>query len=92
MILLMTSSSVYADDLFQTGWGSAFNSSPEGQLVFILLQVVGIWTCIKSMMLLHAYNKGTQTTYSKWNCSMRFLAGVLLYYGHETANLIYNSF
>jgi hypothetical protein len=88
----MTSSCVYADNLFQTGWGSAFNNSAEGQLIFTLLELIGAYSCIKSFCLGYQYHKGTQTQYGGWKCVSIFIAGVLLFHARETANLIYNSF
>lgn len=88
---ILHSAYAYADDLFATGFGKAFDGSSEGQLVFILLQAAGIYFCLKSLHLVYGYHLGKQTQCGNWNCSMRFLAGTLLFYGHETANLIYNT-
>ncbi len=89
---ILRSRCAYADDLFATGWGAAFNSSAEGQLVFTMLAAAGIYFCMKSLHLLYGYHLGKQTQHGNWNCAMRFLAGTFLFYGHETANFIYNSF
>lgn len=88
---MMHSVYAYADDLFATGWGHAFDSSAEGQMVFAVCCAAGVYFCIKSLHLLYGYHLGKQTQYGNWNCSMRFLAGTMLYFAHGTANLFYNS-
>lgn len=80
-----------AADLFASGWGSAFDASPEGQLFFTAMEVFGIWTCIKSLILVYRYAHH-KTQHGYWTCTTIFLAGCLLYFMHETLNLLYQSF
>lgn len=93
IVLWLFSISEYAlaDDLFATGWGHAFDVSPEGTLIFTLLQCFGIWACFKSLRLLYAYHHGKQSRFGNGACFMMFMAGVLIFYAHQTANAIYNS-
>lgn len=89
--LSLIGTNCYAGDLFATGWGRSFNSSSEGQLVFLCLQVFGIYTCLKSLRLIYGYHYGTQTRYGYWRCFLVFVAGSILYYPHETLNIFYHS-
>lgn len=91
MNLLLLSLPVYADDIFATGWGHAFDASAEGQLLFTLMQTVGVGACIRSLYFF--YKRVTHSgahTYPK--CAAMFVAGVLLFYPHTTLNLFFNSF
>ncbi len=89
--LLSWSKWALAGDLFATGWGHAFDTSSEGILVFTLLQCFGMWACFKSLRFLYAYHYGKQNRYGNGACFMMFIAGVMLFYGHQTVNVIYNS-
>ena len=90
-VLLLISNHAMAADLFATGWGREFNASPEGQLFFVMMQLFGIWTCIKALTLAYRYAHN-KTKHGYWTSTTIFLAGTLLYFMHETLNLIYNSF
>jgi len=91
VVLMSVQCSAYAADLFATGWGQNFNSSPEGQLFFTLMELFGIWTCMKSLILVYRFAHN-QSKHGYWTCFTIFMAGSLIYFMHGTLNLIYNSF
>ena len=92
LVLLFVQTAVYADDLFATGWGYAFDASAYGQLFFTAMEVLGIVTCIKSLAYLYQYVHGKQQRFGYWTCLIFFFAGVALYFMHDTLNLLYTSF
>ena len=91
--LMMMSFVVKAEaaNLFATGWGRSFDSSPEGRLFFTAMEIFGIWTCMKSLILVYRYAQN-KTKHGYWKSTTIFLAGCLMYFKHGTLNLIYNSF
>ena len=91
LYLIVVTATASADDLFATGWGRTLDSSAIGQLFFTAMELFGIWTCLKSLILVYRYAHN-QTKHGYWTSFTIFLAGCLMYFMHETLNLIYNSF
>jgi len=81
----------YADNIFATGFGKAFDVSPVGQMISGLLKAVGAYASLKAIYLVYEYKNGIQTQCSTRTCASMFIAGVLLFYAHVTINAIYNS-
>lgn len=90
--LLLLSSCVYADGLWDTSAGRAFYSSTFGQLMFALFKLVGLCYAIKSLLLLYKYALGQQTSCGPWGCVARFVASVWIFYIAVTLNILYNTF
>ena len=91
LMMMLIVVNTQAANLFASGWGRTFDSSPEGQLFFTAMEVFGIWTCMKSLILVYRYAHN-KTKHGYWTCITIFLAGSLMYFMHGTLNLIYNSF
>jgi hypothetical protein len=92
LLLMIEATQAFAGDAFSTGWGRALNTSPVGMLFFVFLEVLGIWTCLKSLRLLYQFYNHKQNKYGWWTCLTIFFTGCLLYFSHGTINVIYNSF
>ena len=90
--LLWVSATLHAEGAFDTGWGRAFDSSAYGQLFFTLMQVFGIWACIRALLWMVQYANHQQTKRGYGKCTGIFIAGCLLFYAHESINVIYNTF
>lgn len=92
LLLSLQTLSVYGQDAFDTGWGRAFATSAYGQLFFLLMQVFGIWACIRALLWMVQYANHQQTKRGYFKCVGIFIAGCLLYFSHESINVIYHSF
>lgn len=92
LTLLWLNVAIYAEGAFDTGWGRAFQSSAYGQLFFTLMQVFGIWACIRALLWMVQYANHQQTKRGYFKCTGIFIAGCLMYFAHESIDVIYNTF